>query len=468
MTRQPDAVHHRIFRLLVPSSPQHGGDIAAIEVCGRRWTLTEATRFPRPGEAPSYECISYAWGLGRAANPLGGDTPISDRTMAVLHAAIGTQNPQAVWIDALCVPFEDPARSACLSSMGAIYARASRVIVVLSEPCRAMLEELGRSDPPAIESLLAFERDDWVERVWTYQELVNNGNVRFITEGGGDAWADALDVLNKVGHALQRERDSQPGIDLDTRSRYPRLDALEDLIADWMVSGPLDRTAYQVISNMHMRSFAALEHLYHAMIGAIVDLPPDDALLFHLDATERFFRICETKGDHSFIYTTSPRESIVGRRWRPRPTGRLEAVLPWHSWGGGQSGHLHPDYLELDRVGLEQPGSISPSAVGAISQRVEEWGRTLEDAPRRILQQLRFAGFSGSGDLLETSGGYMFMQSPLPNEPELFVAVATGIRTTYGSPALLLKRDKSGVHEYRDVGVFVGPPPLATLSIRVK
>ncbi len=156
------------LRLLVPADPSMSTDEPSIELQGQRWAMKE-TVFPAPENTPEYTCVSYAWGRGRTTHPFDERQSMSDRTMRVAGTAIRTQRPTALWIDAFCVPFEEPARSVCLSRMGAIYGRASQVVVVLSDSCAALLEQVMSSGQVDAASLLTFERDDWVTRVWTYQ-----------------------------------------------------------------------------------------------------------------------------------------------------------------------------------------------------------------------------------------------------------------------------------------------------------
>jgi hypothetical protein len=73
------------------------------------------------------------------------------------------------------------------------------------------------------------------------------------------------------------------------------------------------------------------------MIGAITSASMDDARDATLDPAEYFMRVCEAKGDYSFIYSTAPRSDVPGRSWRPI-AGSLPAILCWHSFGDGQSG----------------------------------------------------------------------------------------------------------------------------------
>ena len=116
----------------------------SIDINGQTWRLVDANELPQ--DAKSYVCVSYAWGDAETFVPnilFGGDNKMSPRTSTVLEtvqSVIGHQNT-AIWIDAFCLPPRgDPHRSRSLDEMGNIYANASKVVVVLSQNSRALLE----------------------------------------------------------------------------------------------------------------------------------------------------------------------------------------------------------------------------------------------------------------------------------------------------------------------------------------
>ena len=81
------------------------------------------------------------------------------------------------------MPIQEPARSLCLRSMGAIYAAASGVLVVLSSSASSLLDKVRRGEAVGPEDLPLLEADDWVSRAWTYQEMANSKTVGFVAEG---------------------------------------------------------------------------------------------------------------------------------------------------------------------------------------------------------------------------------------------------------------------------------------------
>lgn len=458
-----------IFRLLVPASSDTPEDQASIELQGCRWVLSARTNLPSPEDTPDYVCVSYAWGPGKSTHPFDNLASMSDRTMAVIETAIRNQQPTALWIDAFCVPREEPTRATCLGKMGAIYAQASQVIVVLSEPSSALLEQIRETGEVDESALLTLESDDWVTRAWTYQEIVNSSKVRFVSEGASDAWADAIDVLSKAGYAIDRFKKAHGYNSFRMRALHPRLDGLEDLIVDWKISDYLERSAYQVMCGMHGRDSAQPEDLFYAMIGAISTSPAEGPTLPSVSPAEYFMQICEEKGDYSFIYSTASRSEEPGRHWRPKPADRFHAVFPWHCWGKGQSACVNPTHIQLNDMWLANPGSITSTAKSSVPDcfKTSDDGPLSDDLPASILQHLRLAGLQGCGDHLELETGYFFSYSPLPQGPDLFVAAATGIQTALGSPGLLLRRNSSEIHDFCGVGMFVGRVPKEGESLNV-
>jgi hypothetical protein len=195
-TRTPKGV----FRLLVPASQPPPPGIRSIELQDRHWILAEQTFGAT--DTPEYICVSYAWGRGKTVNPFDESYPMSDRAILAIEATIRTMKPTAIWIDALCVPSQDPARAVCLQNMGAIYGNASQVVVVLSKSSSVLLEQFHRSRRIDTATLLVLEKDDWVTQAWTYQEIVNSKSIHFIAEGGSEASVSGAELLNGVGQAI--------------------------------------------------------------------------------------------------------------------------------------------------------------------------------------------------------------------------------------------------------------------------
>jgi hypothetical protein len=171
-------------------------------------------------------------------------------------------------------------------------------------------------------------------------------------------------------------------------------------------------------------------------------------------------RLCEEKGDFSFIYSDAPRDNAPGRSWRPR-AGPIPAVQPWHTFGEGQVGRLHPDHVRLDNMCRMTRGPLGPAA----DQFLRDWLRAdggdpaSGDTPGQILRRLRQAGFAGRGAVIELEAGYFFPRTEGRDAEDLLVFVPVGVRWAHGGPGLLTTQGDAGRHQFRDVGVFVGPHP---------
>lgn len=235
-----------VFRLLVPPSDTVSSEAALINVAGQRWQVVDHGAVPFPAHAPEYTCISYSWAGGRTPNPFDPERPMSSRALPALETAIAALRPPAIWLDAACMPSQEPARSLCLQNMGAIYAAASGVLAVLSPSSSILLDKVRREEAVGSEELRLLEADDWVSRAWTYQEMVNSKIVSFVAEGETGNPVTSYRLLNAVGHAITQYRKAEQVDAYEFRKQHPHLDALETLIDTGsgliMPSGPLTRS----------------------------------------------------------------------------------------------------------------------------------------------------------------------------------------------------------------------------------
>jgi hypothetical protein len=138
-----------VFRLLVPASNTLPLRAASIDVAGQRWHVVDDGGVPNPAEAPEYICVSYSRVGGRTPNPFDPERLMSSRALPALETAIAAWSPPAVWLAAACMPSRNPARSLCLRNMGAIYAAASGVLVVLSHSASTLLNKVRRGETVA-------------------------------------------------------------------------------------------------------------------------------------------------------------------------------------------------------------------------------------------------------------------------------------------------------------------------------
>ncbi len=456
-----------VFRLLERVAADDDASAPTIELAGARWSMREYANVPAVEAAPPYSCISYAWGIGRMASPFDRAHQVSDRAIAVADATIRALQPPAIWLDAFCVPVDEPARGECLQNMGAIYAAATQVVVVLSKSCCASLEQIkagARLDP---KGLLAFENDSWVTRAWNYQEIANSRSTQFICEGGRDA-VDGEQFLNSLGHAMSDFRKSEAIHVSEFAQRYPSINDLEDTLADYMVSNYLQRFAFQVMTAMDRRRSERPEDHFNAMIGALPEMLARYAVEPGLPPAERFMRACEARGDYSFIYCVAARSPLSGRTWRPAAE-EIPAVLCWHTFGDGQPGVSFPTHLELGNMCRMKAGAPDADAAKLVKEWIEAGGARGPSGSlaAAALDRLRRVGFSGCGEHLEFESGYFFPQTSPAKARDSLVVVPAGIRWAHGGPGLLLAPGDGGVSRFRDVGVFVGRVPQSGEAIHV-
>lgn len=458
-----------------------------VEVGGGRWALAH---FADISDAPAYTCVSYAWGAGVTRNVLCGGRETSSRTIPVvetiLRAASSTQrwtfalenvprDPQreadacssavracsALWIDALCVPEDGPARSESLRSMGAIYCGAWQVVVVLAASCAPVLEKIRAREPldPAMWEIL--DEDSWATRAWSYQEAVNGKRLYFTAQDTDGDVVGALDLLEAI---------SPPGAHPGWSRRYRKLDSLQGLLAEFRIADVSERSAYQVMASSHGRVCAREDDLFHAMVGAITPLHVRDGHSHDLPAAEYFMRVCESKGDYSFIYSIAPRDTRPGRGWRP-VAGPMPPVLgAVVSEGQAQRGSMTPTHLQLHEMCRMRPG-VAGSRAQSIVRRLLEFddtGTTPQmGSEEGLLERLRQLGFSGRGDRLELDRGYFFPQSARHTFDEMTVFVAQRVSWWWGGMGVLVLSNGAHVVNFVDVGVFVGDVPKTGEAINV-
>jgi Heterokaryon incompatibility protein (HET) len=458
-----------VFRLLVRAAHKDRSDEPSIEFGHSRWVAVRHDRVPPVGEAPEYTCVSYSWGAGRRANPFDPEHPMSDRAVRAVEATIEAVDPAAIWFDAFCVPGDEPQRALCLRSMGAIYAAASRVIAVLTPSTMNVFEAIRDGRAIASDQLRALESDDWVSRAWTYQEMVNSREFLFVSEEGGRPPVSADAVLNSVGAAIEEYRRSN-GLDpFRFREAHPRLDHLESLIADWLQADYGERSALLVMSTMANRSSVDSDDKFHAMVGALSTDAPWDSDAGALSAAEYFMRVCERKGDYSFVFSSAERALEAVQRWRP-PPGPLPAIVWWPPDGAGQLGEARGAVLRLSDMHHATRGSPNAAACAFIDRWLAAVGATAspEDRPHAVLAQLARAGFSGRGEWIELEEGYFFPQHRTNGAEELDVVLATRVTWRFGAPGLLAHRASQDADTFRDVGVFAGVVPTSGESVDLR
>jgi len=454
------------FRLLMPLEPGAPSEQPSIVARGKRWGLVEYNALPNRTDAPDYTCISYVCGKNQIVNPFDDKTKMSDRTISAIETILTNESPKAIWIDAFCVPSDPTLKAACLSQLGVIYSRAEKVVVMLSQVVFSVLERIGETKTLNNEMIGTLERDDWVSRAWTYQELVNNDNIRF-TALGGSTYTKADNILNSLTIAIDKYMKERNWDSFDFYSKYPRISRFEDVILDWKISRYLERSAYQALSSIDDRVATNAEDLSY-LIGAISDNPittvnPPDGYSF-----EHLLQVCETKGDYSFIYSTARRSNKQGKRWRPANGERLRPIFATHSWGL-QSGIVHRTHITLDKMSILQLGSLNSKAKTFIQNRLysPKEAKDRENWPTLVFSRLSLAGFSGCGDFFETEHGYFYTHLPIENHDGMIIVISTEVQMAIGSPGLLLKKEPSEIYKWVGVGLFVGRVPKVCVSVNV-
>lgn len=448
------------LNLLVETTGPDVDNFVTIE--GKKWTLSKPYHLGKLDDVPKYACISYAWGKEeQVANPFHPTHRISPNTIPALTAAIRTHKSEAFWIDALCVPFDQPQRRLTLESMGYIYHSAAAVITVLSDASFAAIERVSNAEQLTYDIMYALEQDKWVSSVWTYQEVINNCHVYLTTlKEAGNKIVAAEDFLNIVGHSLDKWKRSNGITGLQMRNMFPRLDALEDLIADWLSSstGYGEMNSFMLLSNMDRRVTDTEENRWYSMMGVLTQEPSrwlSDMKFEHLSVT--FMALCESMNDFSYIYSSADRDTNLKRRWSPK-LGPLPSIFAFHSFGGPQKGRIEPEGLLLDSVLSFRPSdTLSEAARVLIIQWLNrpEFARDPEVVLGiKLLAALKDAGFKGVGGPLITENGIFLPQQSLAGFGEVQVLASGTIRWVFGAPALAMFTKESGVTYVP--GMFVG------------
>ena len=485
-----------MFRLLEPANHLTPPDASTVVLFGKRWVITE---YAHISDAPPFTCISYAWGDEKERNPVYQDQVMSSRTIPTLETTISASQSQkswaanikfsynsdlekeeagqaaaltasqALWIDTFCVPAKEPARTICLQSMGEIFSSAYQVIVVLTKQCSGVIRSIHQTGNLGASKIGTLEKEDWVSRAWTYQEAVNSRSLYFIVEGEDNTIVSGQDFLRAIVDAIEVYKQRH---DLDNASWikfHPRLYNLEALLADYLIADYSTRSAYQVMSAMDQRSAERADDIFYAMIGAISSAPEKIERAETLSPAEYFMRVCERKGDYSFIYSNAKRSKTAGQHWRPAK-GKATAVLPnLITFGDNEAGIQEPSHLKLENMNRLKPGNINEDALKAArwfaGSKDEEMPKT--DVAAKILKRLISLGFTGCGEYLEFETGFFFPHSKPEQSKDMLVVVSTEIHWVTGGPGLLLRSNNTDIKDFCDVGAFVGRNAKVGTSVKV-
>lgn len=485
-----------MFRLLEPANDLTPANAPYIEIFGRRWVITE---YAQVSEAPEYTCISYAWGNDKIENPLCVEQPMSTRTIPAIETAISVSQSQenwagsirfshngdshkeaagqaealnasqALWVDALCVPSENPARTACLQSMGEIFSSAFQVLVVLREQCSDAIRNTSQNGKLVSSDLSLLEKEDWISRAWTYQEAVNSKRLYFSVEGNENTIVSGHDFLNAIMVAVDAFKEANNLGKLAWEKQRPKLRSLERLLADYLIADFATRSAYQVMSVMDQRISERADDHFYAMIGSITNTAEQVEGDEMLDPSEYFMRVCERKGDFSFLYGSAPRNETVGQQWRPLE-GRYPALLPnLITLGSTEAGRKELTHLQLNNMYRLVSGLVTSDGLKAARWFVEDESDTSspDDVATQILKRLRILGFNGCGEYLEFEAGFFFPQSEPLESDDIFAVISHDIHWVTGGPGLLLRANSTDINDFYDAGVFVGRRPKSGDGVKV-
>jgi hypothetical protein len=447
------------FRLIT-DNPNNSEPDLSIQLNGRQWYLTKPLRVDlEHPEIPAFTCISYVWGHGREPNPFHPGELMSSNTLRALSAAITHSPNSALWIDALCVPPAIPVKHHTLGSMGYIYSAAEDVIITVPPNLFPILNEMNESDRLSEAVLLSLEQDDWVKSVWTYQEVVNSKGFYFV---GGSAKIEGTHFLNCLGHSLMLYKAAHHINAFDLSELLPKLNALEELLVDWMVGGYADRSALRVMAQFQYRYNHDPRNYFYAVVGTMVTGPwPWNMEMTIEQLAEEFMDVCEQKNDYSFIFSANPRDLVDqrGRYWRP-VAGLLQAILSWHSWGTGQGGRHDSEGFWLENMISLRPsdglGDSVRNILGNWLNRIHSDGlnRTDDQIAEQLLVDLRKMSYTGSEHFLWTTHGIFFPQISLTKNAEIEIFIATEVRWMFGAPSLA--RVTRGEDTQFVPGVFTG------------
>ena len=439
------------FRLLIETSESQSQP--SLFLAGRHWILSLPYDLENEEQLPSFACISYLWGTGREPHATAEGLTMSTRTRPSLAAAIRIGNCNAFWIDVLCVPPAGPERQSTLENMGYIYSRATEVIIVLSDGTFSIIQEIVHKGFISESGLQILEIDEWVSSVWTYQEIVNSGLVRFVSEREADTFAsvECLKFLNALGYSLSKWERSAGSDGFAVMKRFPNLNALMDICADWQMAAYTFRSAFSIFSSIASKRNADPANYFYAILGTLTQSTQQIVWDPGQNLAEKVMTICEQKNDFSFIYTVAARDTDLRKRWRPRAVplpadgatvpATLRPILAWHCYGEAQRGHY-------DATGFWLHGMTIMQAVSSIDgigrKAISSWlhkpelqhmdNATVVSAVHSIIASNGFNEKAGSTIVAK---GIVFTIETVRRNDIVRILVTNQIRWVMGAPALV-------------------------------
>ena len=454
---------------LIVKTNESGAD-QTLAVDGEQWRLSGPYDADGMNAIPPYACVSYVWGAGRLENSLFPSHLMSDHTLPALQAVVraAPAGIAAFWIDAFCIPYHQPARSATLESMGYIYSAADCVVAALgSELCEA-LREMTKRDWLTEDLLSLFESNAWIASVWTYQEIVNAQKVLVTSMTLEAPVIEGDTFLNRIGYSLHMYKQQRPFSSFDMRRVWPQVDAFEDVGGDYMLYSAFNRPALQIMSMLDRRIAQYERNKCYTMIGALTAKRTgrDDAAGEGLASLrKKVIDVSEEKGDWSFLYSSTVRDET--EPWMPSSEQELRSVLPYFTHGSGQSGRRDEEsrvWLEkvhVMRSVLGKKGEVDVATLKDIISRLSlnvatDSSVSLGDLKEQVRNVLMSAGFTGRGEEIIMPYGMFYPQESAPSTVDVDVITSTEIFWTFGRPGMLVARGDRG-NRYIP-GVLIGAP----------
>ena len=465
------------FKLLIPTTETNLATTKTIKFGSKTWELID---FERLSDAPPYTCISYSWGSVKTVNPLNNKYEISNRTIPSIETVINSlessecqssemrslfhtdtkhaeklalahKASNAIWIDGLCIPQEQSAYDTCIQNIGEIYKESTQVFVVLNSSCLNTVKKIHNKKSLTLHDYLVIGSDDWMDRVWTYQEVVNSKMMFLIAEGNEKTFISELTLLN----ALMTDEKAYSNI--DDIDMYQKLERMQGLIAGQQMYG---NSALQAMSAMNRRLATYPKDSINAMISVVSDEITSIDGQHLIPPVEYFMRLCEENNDYSFIFSTNFRSQVLGRTWRPIGDEIIPIISDILVEGNGLSGCLKPTHLQMNNMCRMLPWK-SNSVVYSIENFLNA------DFPKELLKKLKEHKFTGCGMCIKLEYGYFFTQSVHKKSKNLFVAISHDVKFHQGALGLLLRSNDTDINEFCDVGVFIGKAPMSSETMNI-
>lgn len=477
---QPEKSREIFFKLLIPLKDTSLPNKNTIILCEKPWELIELQSLI---DAPPYTCISYSWGNRPKIKIPGYTQKISARTIPVVETVINALQPsdkqeevlnslfngetlteklalvrsasQAIWIDSLCCPQQQSAADICIQNMGEIYKKATQVFVVLNTACDNTVLKMSNKEPLNLDDYLAVANDDWIDRIWTYQEFANSQMMFIVSEDKGNVFISEHQFL----YALMI--DSLVYANILDINMSQKLERMQLLVAEQQID---KRSAFQVMSATQERTSGRKEpsDRINVMISVIEStstvIENDNKDLITL--VEYFMSTCERNDDYSFIFSTDSRCNNSGKKWRPTGEQMKPVISNVLTFGRGLSGSLQDTHLKMNNM-----CKMVPWKTNYVVNAIEGFIKT--NFSKNILKELRKRGFTGCGECIKLEHGYFFPQLPHKRSNDFFVAISHDVKFDRGAPGLLLCSTDNDISQFCDIGVFIGTPPTIRETINV-